>query len=372
MQEQTATRDLERISQDQLDALVRLHNRFLDGRLGGRRATLKNTDISGLTLKGQNLKQANFMGCSMVSMDLSDANFQEASLYACDLSNSNLNNTKFIRADLRGARIESASMEGANLENADLRIGGITDGDGGYDGGTAVNFRGANLSGAKLAGSMASQADFSDAIMAGANMSGADLSNAQMEGADLSDAEIGGAKFGGANLKSAILIGVSLDDLHNARIDLNDAITDENIGRSVSELDDSLANLVESHKDWVASAGKNGNQLDLSGLDMRFLKTLKQEKLTAIKAVGAKFFGMNMYQVELQSAILDGADFRNCDLEESDLRGASFKGANLSHTKLRNANCSALMFGGGAAPSVSARVISVIPNCAIASSTAHS
>ena len=97
---------LEKISQDQLDALVTLHSRFLEGRLGGRRAMLKNTDLSSLSLNGGDLRQAEFMGCVMMGMDLSNANFQEASLYACDLSNSNLNNTRFVRADLRGARIE--------------------------------------------------------------------------------------------------------------------------------------------------------------------------------------------------------------------------------------------------------------------------
>ena len=42
--QQDTQRSLETISQDQLDALVGLHNRFLDGRLGGRRANLENTE----------------------------------------------------------------------------------------------------------------------------------------------------------------------------------------------------------------------------------------------------------------------------------------------------------------------------------------
>ena len=88
MQDQTIQNPaLETITQDQLDALVKLHTRFLDGRLGGRRAMLKNTDLSGLSLASENLQQAEFVGCVMAGMDLSNANFQEASLYACDLSN---------------------------------------------------------------------------------------------------------------------------------------------------------------------------------------------------------------------------------------------------------------------------------------------
>lgn len=345
MQEQQESGQmLEAITQDQLDALVTLHNRFLEGRLGGRRATLKNTDMSGLSLQDQDLRQANFMGCAMVGMDLSKANFQEASLYACDLSNSNLNDALFIRSDLRGATIENASLEGADLEKADLRMGGISK-ENSFEGSQPVNFRGANLSGAKLAGSVASNADFSDSILAGANMAKADLRGADMEGADLSNAEIDGAELGGANLKSAILTGVEVEKIVDSTVDLAGAITDENAGLSIADLNEPLAKLIEEHKTWVASTGDKGEQLDLSEMDMRSLKTLKMEKMTAIKALDTKFLGMNLYKIELQSAVLDGSDFRNCDAEEADFRGSSFVGANLSHAKLKGIIASPLMFG---------------------------
>ncbi|MCK5375127.1 MAG: pentapeptide repeat-containing protein, partial [Alphaproteobacteria bacterium] len=210
-----------------------------------------------------------------------------------------------------------------------------------------VNFRGANLSGAKLAGSMASHADFSDARMSGVNMSGADLRGAQLEGADLSNADIGGAKMRGANTKSAILTGVSSTILNDSGADLNDAITDENVGMAVSDLSEPLPKLMEYHREWLKSRGVTGVQLDLTDMDLRGLGSLKMEQLTAIKAIKAKFFGMNLYKVEMQSATLDGSDFRDCDMVESDLRGTSFKGANFSHTDLEGANCSSLMLGAG-------------------------
>jgi hypothetical protein len=43
---------LETLNQSQLDAMVDLHARFLEGRLGGRRAVLKATNLSGLSFKG--------------------------------------------------------------------------------------------------------------------------------------------------------------------------------------------------------------------------------------------------------------------------------------------------------------------------------
>lgn len=79
---------------------------------------------------------------------------------------------------------------------------------------------------------------------------------------------------------------------------------------------------------------------------MRELKSLKQEKLTAIKACNAQFFGMNLYKIEMQSAQLDGADFRQCDLEGADfMRGSSLKGVRMNHANLRDTNFDPLLFG---------------------------
>ena len=45
---------------------------------------------------------------------------------------------------------------------------------------------------------------------------------------------------------------------------------------------------------------------------------------------------MNLYKIEMQSAVLDGSDFRRCDMEGSDLRGSSFKKARFNHAKLKD------------------------------------
>lgn len=337
---------MEKLSQTQLDAMADLHARFLEGRLGGRRAVLKNADLSGLSFKAKDMRQVDFTGCVMRGMDMAQANFAEARLYACDLTDSDLGHCNFSRADLRGARIESANLENANLDKADLRVGGFAEG-GLYDTGQSVNFRGANLSGAKMGGALAANADFSDAIMTGINMMGADLRGANLKGADLSGAQFFGAKMKGAQVKAAILTGVDMSEISELEVDLSEAITDANIGISITELDEPLVKKVDTHRQWVASAGQNGEQLDLSAYDMRSLESLKLEQLTAIRAVKAKFFGMNLYKIQMQSAILDEADFRRCDMVESDLRGSSFKKARFNHAKMINANFEPLMFGGG-------------------------
>ncbi len=337
---------LERMTQGQLDAMVELHARFLEGRLGGRRATLKAVDLKGLSLLGKDMRQADFTGCDMRGMDLGKANFSESRLYACDLSDSNLANANFSRSDLRGTRIENANLTDANLDKADLRVGGFAQ-QGRYDTGESVSFRGANLSGARLVGSMANAADFSDAIMTGVNIVGADFRNAELRGADLSGAQLTGVKLKGAHLESAILTGVNMADISTMEVDISQAITDDNVGLSVSNLEEPLPKLIETHLVWVASAGKNGKQLDLSGYDVRGLETLKLQALTAIRAVKARFFGMNLYKTQLQSAALDESDFRRCDMDEVDMRGSSLKGALFSHAKVRKGNFEPLMFGSG-------------------------
>ncbi len=335
-----------RLDQDELDEIVAAHVNYLEGSMGGKRAILKNTDLSGLKLKDKDLRQASFTNCGMTGMDLSGTDFQEASLYACDLSYCNLKRTKFTRADMRGAKIEYAMLEEANLEKADLRTGGVS-ADSSFNKGDAVTFIGANLAGAKMTGVMATQADFSDAILVGVNLNGANMKDAKLEGADLSDANIVGAQFEGASLRSAILTGVEMGELKSSKIDLEEAITDDNAGKSVANLKEPLFKLIEKHRMWVQTAGKVGEQLDLSNVDMRGMKSLQREKLTAIKAINAKFFSMNLSEIEMQSAVLNGSDFRNVRFEASDLRGSLFQNCQFSHAKMRRVVASPLVIGGG-------------------------
>lgn len=109
---------LPRMTQEELNELLKLHAMYITGRMGGRRLMLKQVDLSGLSFFGQDLRQAHLVACNMQEMDFSGANFREASLYACDLRRAILKDTCFIRADLRGARIESADLSGAKTENA--------------------------------------------------------------------------------------------------------------------------------------------------------------------------------------------------------------------------------------------------------------
>src|SRR5690606_35131916 len=117
-----------------------------------------------------------------------------------------------------------------------------------------------------------------------------------------------------------------------------------NVGKSLDELDQPLARLIKDHRSWVATVGKEGSQLDLSGYDLRILLSLAGEKLTALKAVGARWCGMDLTDIQLQSANLDESDFRSCFLRGGDFRATSLKKARFSHADLRNADFSPLFF----------------------------
>lgn len=151
----------------------------------------------------------------------------------------------------------------------------------------------------------------------------------------------------GANMRSTILTGVKLADIKGSGVDLSGSITDENVGKSLSSLETPLAKLIKEHRNWVATVGKEGKQLDLSGYDLRVLLSLSGEKLTALKAVGTRWCGMDLTDIQLQSSNLEDSDFRSCFLRGADFRAASLKKARFSHADLRNADLSALYFDAG-------------------------
>jgi uncharacterized protein YjbI with pentapeptide repeats len=227
-----------------------------------------------------------------------------------------------------------------------LRAGGLST-DGTFSQGQNVNFRGANLAGARLSGTLASSADFSDAIMSKVNLTGADLRGSKFEGADLTEAEIKGAQLFGANLKSTILTGVGISDISGSGADLTGAVTDDNVGKPVSALGEPLAKLIKDHRNWVATVGKQGSQLDLSGYDMRTLLSLSGERLTALKSIGGRYCGMDLTDIQMQSSVLDRSDFRSCFMRGADFRASSMREVKLGHADLRNADFRPLVFDAG-------------------------
>ena len=90
---------------NKLREIIDAHKLWLDGK-GGKRANLRDFDLSGANLCGTDLRNA----------DLCNAN-----LYGADLCNADLCNADLRSADLRGADLRGADLRGANLSYANLR-----------------------------------------------------------------------------------------------------------------------------------------------------------------------------------------------------------------------------------------------------------
>ena len=71
-----------RLTQEQLDEVVKRHEVYQSGRLGGRRALLAWTDLSKLNLAGRDLRDADLTGCWLMESNLEGARLDTAILYA--------------------------------------------------------------------------------------------------------------------------------------------------------------------------------------------------------------------------------------------------------------------------------------------------
>ncbi len=351
-----ASSGLEKITQRELDDIIKKHTTFLKGIRGGARAVLKFKDLSHLDFRGCNLSQGDFTGSVLNSANLSSGIFKGVSFFACDLRNANLERADFSRADFRGAYVAGANLTGADLKSADMREGRLMERD---DKGQMVDmerpgvpadkthktiFTGAKLSETNMSGARASAADFSDADLSGVTVQDADFSGANLEGANLTNADFTGSDLSNSNLRSSIMSGTVMQQTETGGANLREAITDDAMGTKIEELGKSLDELLEQHTAWVATAGTQGRRLDLSGFDLRNVRDIRHYSLTAIKAIGANFLRQNLESIEMQSALLDRADMRDSAMRRADLRGTSMKNAMLARTDLSEANLSPLHF----------------------------
>tara|TARA_R110002124_G_scaffold251771_5_gene417036 strand:- start:1814 stop:3058 length:1245 start_codon:yes stop_codon:yes gene_type:complete len=331
------------MEQKELNELIKKHDMFMNGRPGGARAVIRDRDLSGLSFEKAKLSQSDFTGCIMRGCDLSGAQFESATLFGCDMTKAKLYHTNFTRADLRGADITGADLrEGASV----LRVSADEEGRDIYKEQQKGNvvLVGSDLSGASLQNTHATKADFGNANLSGADLSGAQLQSANLEGSDMTGSNMSKTDLRSANLKDSIMLGVDLEQADIKDADLAGALTDDQSGRAYEEVALTLDEMVKKHTEWVSSAGRQGKQLNLSDYDMRNIRTLAGARLTAIKAMKTMFAGVNFTGTEMQSAILDGSDFRKCDMRSIDLRASSLKGALLNRADMRNANLSFLSF----------------------------
>jgi len=341
------------LHQDALDEIIKKHDMFLRGQQGGARAVITYRNLSYLNFKAKDLSNADFTGSLFIEADLSHGKFCNTTFFACDLRNANMRDANFSRCDFRGAYVAGANLSGSDLADVDMREGKImkrgeqgelTDRKRSGGKGAKTVFTGAKLSETNMVGAQAKAADFSDADLTGVNLKNADLTGANFFSANLADADMTGCVLSFANLRSAIVSGAIMDRIEKQGLDLSGAITESDMGAKLENLGKTLPELLEEHTLWVATAGRSGRQLDLSGYDLRDVLDLRRFPFTAIRAIGSNFLNQDLRGAELQSATFDRSDFRDCKMIEADLRGSTFKYAHMARADLSKAKLSALEF----------------------------
>ena len=108
------------MAQDELDALLREHRRWTDGK-GGRRLDLSGRDLTGLDLRHAELVEAVLRQAVLVRADLGKANLAGADLTEADLSGARLLRTDLTEAVLSGATLEGAELTKTFFLGTDLR-----------------------------------------------------------------------------------------------------------------------------------------------------------------------------------------------------------------------------------------------------------
>lgn len=89
------------MTQEELDKVLELHKKWLDGDSTGRIADLRDADFRNATLRGADLRGAG----------LRDADFRGANLIYANLIYANLRGANFLGADLRGADLRGANID---------------------------------------------------------------------------------------------------------------------------------------------------------------------------------------------------------------------------------------------------------------------
>ena len=194
-------RELKKITQEELDEIIRRHEMWLDSDgEAGEQADLSYTDLSGLNLANANLRGANMESVDLVFASLEGANLLDANLLGAKLMVANLKGANLLDANLLVAKLTGAKLIGANLEHANLR---------------SAKLVGARLEGANLLDANLKHADLMVANLEGANLTRANMKFADLERANLGHADLTFADLKDANLKLADLTGVNLTNVKN-------------------------------------------------------------------------------------------------------------------------------------------------------------
>ena len=136
-----------KMTQEELNEVVRLHKLWLADEVGGVKADLSWVDLRWVDLRKVDLRRADMhmadlrgadlRGANLAWSDLEGADLRGSSLAWSDLEEASLNEARLEGADLRWADLRFAEARWTHLEGADLRWAEVE----------GTNLEGANLEG---------------------------------------------------------------------------------------------------------------------------------------------------------------------------------------------------------------------------------
>ena len=94
-----------KFTKEELEKILNLHEKWLNGDEGGIRAYLSRANLSRAKLSGADLRGADLSGADLSGAELSRADFRGANLSGADLFGADLFGAYLSRANLSGARI---------------------------------------------------------------------------------------------------------------------------------------------------------------------------------------------------------------------------------------------------------------------------
>jgi FTR1 family protein len=174
--------------------------------------------------------------------------------------------------NLRGADLTGAGLAGADLRDLDLRAANLTGADLTSVHLTIALLAGANLTGADLSGAVLPVANLTGATLTGATLTGADLTLADLTGANLTIAELVRASLFHAKLLRARLCGADLAVANLIGADLTGAdLTGANLtGADLTGANLSRAVLAETDLTRAVLAGTDLRTAQLPTVEVMF------------------------------------------------------------------------------------------------------
>ncbi len=273
-------------------------------------ANLSLVDFSGANLAGAvlaraDLRGANLTGANLAEANLGEANLEDALLENADLTKAILSKAWLTRTKLGGAKLDEAEFLETHLANVDL---------------SAVNGKGLLFFRLDMRGVKLDRATIVDAILFEVNLDGAQFENATLSRTTFLTCRAEGARFSGAKLDDVRTVKDSIFakcdfrgcDLRRAQLRSTNLSDSDFSGADLSDGDLSESDLRRAAFYRATAKRTLMMKSDLRGANLRGIN-LMEGFLTKANIRAADFTGANLFRVDFartdgdQATKLDGA-----------------------------------------------------------------